>query len=88
MPNYHVEVYTRAAAHERGGVDPFTAELYSETSAEDWPQCLRIARVMARAYPHFIVSVCDRACKEIGSDGLTDEQRMEVFECVDEARNA
>ena len=86
VPDYRVEVYTRAAATEAGGIDPFTAELYSETSASNWQNCLTLARVFARAYPHHIVTACDAARAELGTDGLNDDQRDEVLRNVEEAR--
>lgn len=86
MPDYRVEVYKRAAFTERGSVDPYTAELYNETSARDWPHCLTVARVMARACPNFIVAACDAERDGLDTDGLSDEQRDEVWRNVEEAR--
>ncbi len=86
MPDYRVEVYRRAAATERGGIDPFTAELESETSATDWQNCILLARVFARAYPDHIVTAVDAARAELGTDGLTDAQREEVLRNVEVAR--
>lgn len=86
MPDYRVEVYRSAAFTEAGGVDPWTAELESQTSATDWQNCLTLARVFARAYPRHIVTAIDAARAELGTDGLTDAQRDEVTQNVEEAR--
>lgn len=85
MPDYRVEVYARAAATEAGGIDPWTAELETATDVLDWPSCLTLVRVMARAYPNHIVAACAVEA-ELGTDGLTDTERMDVMRNVEEAR--
>ncbi len=86
MPDYRVEVYKRAAGTEAGGIDPWTAELETQSSVESWAKCITLLRVMARAYPDHIVTASNQATAELDTDGLTDAERDDVMRNVEEAR--
>ncbi len=84
--DYRGEVYKRAAGTEAGGIDPWTAELETQSSVESWAKCIALLRVMARAYPNHIVTASNQALAELDTDGLTDQERDDVVRAIAQAR--
>lgn len=81
MPDYRVEVYRYATSTDRDFV-----EHVADVSTDDWQWCLTLIRVYTMAFPEHIVAACNTALAEPDTDGLSDEERDEMLEVVDQAR--
>lgn len=77
MADYRVEVWD----------DPAQVLPRSCTRARDWLHCLEVVRTLAREHSSRIVAAYNADTCDC-DDGLTDEEREEMFAAVEEARHA